>query len=111
MDFDYSSLYPSIIMIFNIFATTQLGRVILNMDNITNREVITDPLRYDRGGKFIEDLELNEPIQFMYRWMGMPSVEDMFDEFEEEIGRENSSRKVKVKKVKPLRRVQVKKVG
>ncbi len=115
MDFDYSSLYPSIIMIFNIFVTTQLGRVILNPDNISKREVITDPLRYDRGGKFIEDLELNEPIQFMYRWMGMPTVEDMIDEFEEEIGRENSSRKIKVKMKtkakKEVRRVKVTRLG
>lgn len=86
MDFDYSSLYPSIIMIFNIFATTQLGRVILDNRNITKREVITDMDKYDRGGKFIEDLELNEPVQFMYRWMGMPSAEDLLDEFGKELG-------------------------
>jgi len=103
MDFDYSSLYPSIIMIFNIFATTQLGRVIMDNRNITKREVITDMDKYDRGGKFIEDLELNEPVQFMHRWMGMPSAEDMLEEFGHELG-ERAIRKARVQYVSKVKK-------
>lgn len=90
----------------NIDAKTQIGRVILNNDNITDREItVVDPgKKYDRGGQFIDDLQVREPIQFMYRWHNMPSALEIIEGFKE-FDKEGSKKKlikkrdVKIKKL------------
>lgn len=82
-DMDVTSMYPSIIYLANVYPSTQYGRVIMDKALITKREVFDNYERYDRGGKFIEDLEINEPILFMYRWHGLPRADKVLEGFKE----------------------------
>lgn len=108
-DYDYSSLYPSIIILFHIFVNTQYGRVFLNKDNMTKREECLDYTKYDRGGQFIDDLELNEAILFCYRWLNLPSAETVLDNFRTE---EEKIRKITFKeRINDIRKIVVKKIG
>lgn len=78
-DQDIESMYPTNINACNIYPSTQYGRVILDKNKITDRELIDDMDRYDRGGKFVEDLEINEAILFCYTWHNLPSATDILN--------------------------------
>lgn len=78
-DQDIESMYPTNINVCNIYPSTQYGRVILDKTKITDRELIDDMDRYDRGGKFVEDLEIDEAILFCYTWHNLPSATDILN--------------------------------
>ncbi|MEI2419241.1 hypothetical protein V6O07_03125, partial [Arthrospira platensis SPKY2] len=80
-DQDVESMYPTVIMSCNIDATTQIGRLIMNKDNISDRELIDDSAKYDRGGRFVDDLQVREPLLFMHRWHNLPSPDELIRGF------------------------------
>lgn len=94
VDFDYSSLYPSIILENNIASNTQIGRVII--------EDLEDPkkkfglcehpdmyssddndAKYSRGGEFLENLMSGNPLEFGRRWLGLGDVYDVIKDMKE----------------------------
>lgn len=82
-DQDVESEYPTVITTCNIDAKTQIGRVIANKDNMTKREIYDDYEKYDRGGKFLDDMQIREPMLFMYRWHNLPGASEVIEGFKE----------------------------
>lgn len=64
VDFDFSSLYPSIIREFNLSAPTQIGMIKFNDEALS-------------GAKFIEDIATDDSITFCHKWFNMPNIEEM----------------------------------
>ena len=125
IDMDLSSLYPSIILAFNIDVSTQLGKLILLFpdkipsesalkeflntneiyeydDNIrsldcliglmfNHKDVYVEALKKqlipeDEGYKFIDTFISNDWIHIGMIWFGLPSVEEMMQLVDIEIG-------------------------
>ena len=91
VDFDYSSLYPSIILEFNLAPNTQIGRIIIEDKNDPNRSFglnehpdmyssDDNTAKYSRGGEFLENYMCNSPIEFGRRWMGLGDVFDVIND-------------------------------
>lgn len=76
-DFDFSSLYPSIIHQYNIGHNTMMGKLIFDeqMDPMENR--FNNPI-YNRSRWFIEDLVSQDYLDFCQRYLGLPSYEEMY---------------------------------
>ena len=78
-DFDYASLYPSIINEMNMAPNTQIGKILIDkmiydMENKYNKDT------FDRGGKFIEDLHSHNIIEFCHRWLKYASYSELYDD-------------------------------
>lgn len=87
IDFDLSSLYPSIIRCFNIDPSTQYGRIVIDEDiTKVDRSIYTDAIaeaeeKRDVGGEFLEDIN-SEDYNFIARkWFNLPSAADNIREF------------------------------
>lgn len=99
VDYDYTSLYPTILAMFNIYKSTLIGKVeILGEPGEREARVLEEG--YNRGSKFMEDMESKEPIFIGNRWFGLPSFEDTMLMVEEALTREEKYVQVKVSKVK-----------
>lgn len=60
-----------------------MGQLRLAEQEIGKREQRVVDEKYNRSAQLLEDLESNEAIHFMYRWMNLPSAVNviyMFDE-------------------------------
>ena len=86
VDFDFTSLYPSIIRIFNIYKATLIGQLIILDNHVGVREKRVADDRYSRAAKFLEDLESQEAIHICYRWFNLPSAVDTLKYFESFLG-------------------------
>lgn len=75
IDYDYSALYPSIIRCFNIDANCQYGRLLFK-DSPPTKE-------YDKGGDFMDNLESKNIIKLTNKFIGTPTVEDIFKDLKE----------------------------
>lgn len=84
VDFDFSALYPSIRDSHNIEITSQWGRLIIGQQ-ISDLENPYDYDKYDRGGNFLDDLQINEPILLCHKWLGLPTAEKILSDLEEEL--------------------------
>lgn len=78
-DYDYSSLYPSIMREFNIAPHTQIGRIIIEtqiylQENPFNNEYFT------RGGAFIEDIQSHNYLSFGHRWLGLANYSTLMND-------------------------------
>ena len=91
IDFDYKSLYPSIILENNIAPNTQIGKIVIeDKDNPDRRFSLMEhhsmysndnsTINYSRGGEFLENLICKNPMEFGRRWMGLGSVYDVIDD-------------------------------
>lgn len=78
IDMDLAQLYPSIIMAYNIDATTQYGRLAIDGKPPTKE--------YDPAGDFIDNLECQNPIELGKKWFNLPSIADMVERLQEKIG-------------------------
>ena len=89
IDFDYSSLYPSIILENNIAPNTQIGRIEIK-DKIHDQEHrymyesddISDS-RYNRAGEFLENYMSGNVLEFCKRWMHLGDIYDVINDIEE----------------------------
>lgn len=107
VDYDYTSLYPTITMLFNIFKTTLLGKLILQGKS-TVREAYSENIfekgRYDRGGQYMEDLETQEALFFCYKWLNLPSIEDTINQVYSKLEKQEVTSIVKIKKKEKVKK-------
>ena len=72
-DYDYKSLYPSIMRQYGIAPNTQIGKVII--DNVVHyKENRFKYGKYDRGGQFFEDFTASNYIEFCNRWFHLAGI-------------------------------------
>ena len=69
IDFDLSSLYPSIILAFNISPETCEGKIDIR-DNDGN----------DISSEFVDDYTSRDYVNFAQKWFGVTSIDDMIKE-------------------------------
>lgn len=78
-DFDYKSLYPSIMREFNIAPHTQIGRIIID-EPVHDKENRFDFDKYVRGGAFLDELQTQSYLEFCSRWLHMGTYENLIDD-------------------------------
>lgn len=83
IDYDFSSLYPSIIREFNLGPDTQIGKIVFQKDGLDEKE--NDML----GQRFIQDYVTHDALNFCHKWMGLPSFEEMADKIKDLIATKN----------------------
>lgn len=82
VDFDYKSLYPSIIIEFNIAPNTQIGRIDIP-DKVYDNENVYMNEKYSRGGEFIENLVTDNTIEFCKRWLHLAGFNELLEDIKE----------------------------
>ena len=94
VDFDYSSLYPSIVLENNMAPNTQIGRIIIedpkdiskrysrneHQDMFTNDD---EEAKYSRGGEFLENFMSSNILEFCWRWMNLGDIFDVISDIKE----------------------------
>ena len=94
VDFDYSSLYPSIILENNIAPNTQVGRIIIEDPDDPSKKFGLcehpdmfssgdDEAKYSRGGEFLENLMCANPLEFGRRWLGLGDIYQVLEDMRE----------------------------
>lgn len=78
VDYDFKSLYPSLITEFNMAPHTQIGRIIID-DVINENENKFGDEDYERSGAFIDDIASRNYITLCSRWFNMPTYKDLYD--------------------------------
>lgn len=82
IDYDYKSLYPSILRELNIAPNTQIG--IIEIANIVwNGENPFNYGKYHRGGQFIEDFKSGVYIEFCKRWLHLAGFDEILQDIQE----------------------------
>ena len=79
-DYDFKSLYPSIMGELNIAPNTQIGKVdipnkVYKDENAYNIE----ETKYSRGGEFIENLVTDNILEYCSRWFNLPDISEMIN--------------------------------
>lgn len=82
IDFDYSSLYPSIIRQFNIIASSQIGLVIINQQ-VHKKENQRKLGFWTRGGAFVRDIQSHVWLEVCHRWFGLADYTELYHEVED----------------------------
>lgn len=108
VDYDYTSLYPTIIMMFNIFKTTLLGKIIIKGAEsdleMLSKSALPDEMKYDRGAQYMEDLETNEPLYFCNKWLGLPNIEDTMALVEHSLGIDECRTRIRIKRTNGVKK-------
>ena len=83
IDYDFSSLYPSIIISFNISVMSMVGKLLIEgFDHLNG-----DPsAKYDAGKEFAEDLTSGDMSRIGSRYFNLPTTEDLISELEKKVG-------------------------
>ncbi|MGL6099375.1 MAG: 3'-5' exonuclease [Fusobacteriaceae bacterium] len=76
VDFDLSSLYPSIIYAFNISKMAQIAKIYIP-EKVSDYENLYNGERYNRGGDFVDDYECGDALYIGKKWFGLPGVDDL----------------------------------
>lgn len=95
IDYDLSSLYPSIMRCFNIDSSTQYGRIVIDktkytiemvdrilekyIDQVQDKE---DMEKRDLGGELLEDYNSRDFNFIAIKWLGMPTQEQNIRDFQ-----------------------------
>lgn len=83
-DYDYKSLYPSIMLEFNIAPNTQVGRIIIPEKVYQNENVYkTEEDKYSRSGEFIENLVTDNIIEYCKRWFHLAGFTEFLEDLNE----------------------------
>lgn len=80
-DFDYSSLYPSVMRQFNMAPNTQIAMVEIP-DKIHDNENRRNDEKWSRAEAFMEDFQSNEWIEFCSRWLAYPTFSELVNYLE-----------------------------
>ena len=78
----FSSLYPSIMLEFNIAPNTQIGKINIP-EQVHNKENPYLEDKYNRGGNFLDDFTCDYNIEFAHRWLGLAGYQEMLDDIDE----------------------------
>lgn len=81
-DYDYKSLYPSIMREFNIAPNTQIGKLIIPYQ-IFKEENRFGVIHFNRGGKFIEDFQSHNWLEFCHRWFKLAEYSELINDIKE----------------------------
>lgn len=81
-DFDYASLYPSILREFNMAPNTQIGMIKID-EKIYENENPTNNDKYSRSGAFLEDLQSGVYLEFCKRWFNLAGYGELYEDVEE----------------------------
>lgn len=88
VDFDFSSLYPSIIIGFNISPSTMVGKLFISDKQIVDRysapEIANE--KYDAAKDFMEGVLSENYLMVGTRWFNLPTSDKIFQQFEEYFG-------------------------
>jgi DNA polymerase elongation subunit (family B) len=76
-DFDYASLYPSILREFNMAPNTQVGMVTIK-ESVNDNENKFNSEKYSRSGAFMEDLQSGVYLEFCHRWLNMGNYLELY---------------------------------
>lgn len=78
-DFDYSSLYPSILREFNIASNTQIGMLIIpkKVHDKENRHKMD---KWTRSMAFMEDFQSQVWLEICSRWFGLADYTELYHE-------------------------------
>lgn len=94
IDFDFSSLYPSIKIAHNIAPHTLVGKISLNekvYDRYTAFEMNNDKGdMYDSGKDIMENLLCQNPVMTGVRWMNLPNMMEILEMVAKEFGKDSS---------------------
>lgn len=94
VDFDYSSLYPSIKMTHNIGPHTLVGKIILKervYDRYTYHEMNNEKGDvYDSGKDFLENILCNKPVMTGVRWFNLPNMMEIMEMCAERFGKDHT---------------------
>lgn len=83
-DYDYKSLYPSIMLEFNIAPNTQYGRIIIPEKVYQNENSYSIPEdKYSRSGEFIENMVTDNVIEYCQRWFHLAGIEEFIEDIDE----------------------------
>lgn len=78
-DFDYKSLYPSLLKEFNMSPSTLIGMIQFDKPPYQDPQYLT----LKPGGTMIENLASYNFIEFCHRWLNMANVEEMLLDLQE----------------------------
>ena len=91
VDFDFSSLYPSITIGFNINPATMVGKLFIIDNKVVDRysapEISKD--KYDAAKDFMEGVLTQNYLMVGTRWFNLPTTDVIFKQFEEYFGINN----------------------
>lgn len=82
-DFDYKSLYPSIMQEFNMAHHTQIGRVLVDEGIYENENRFNDLEHYNRNTEFIENFQSHVFLEFATRWLHLADYSTLYKDIEE----------------------------
>ena len=98
VDFDYSSLYPSIKITHNIGPHTLVGKISLKekvYDRYTEYDMGANKdkkYQYDAGKDFIENMLCNNPIMTGVRWFNLPNMTEILEKVAYKFGRDDAKK-------------------
>ena len=94
IDFDFSSLYPSIKIAHNVGPHTLVGKISLDekvYDRYTAFEMNNDKGNmYDSGKDFVENMLCQNPVMTGVRWMNLPNMMEILEMVGKEFGKDTS---------------------
>ena len=84
IDYDFKSLYPSIMGEDNIAPNTQIGKIEIDHKVYDNENAYgIEEEKYSRGGEFIENMVTDNHVEFCHRWFHLANFEEIIDDIDE----------------------------
>lgn len=81
-DFDYKSLYPSLMREFNMAHNTQVGRIVIDEQIYPNENRFKDD-HWNRSTEFIENLHSHVWLEFCHRWLNLANYAELYNDIED----------------------------
>jgi DNA polymerase elongation subunit (family B) len=83
-DYDFKSLYPSIMGEFNIAPNTQIGKINISETVYDGENAYHIPEeKYSRGGEFIENLVTDSYVEYCHRWFHLADIQEAIEDIDE----------------------------
>lgn len=83
VDFDYASLYPSLLREFNMAPNTQIGMIEIDSPIWDGENRRHDLTGYYRSGEFLENLQSRQYLLFCNRWLNLGTFMNVYHDIEE----------------------------
>lgn len=91
IDMDFTSMYPSVIIVFNISANCMIGKLIIDADVETTMNKLHNELAKDDenntiddpGKEFVDNLLTGDIRSIGKKWFNLPGIEELIKEAKE----------------------------
>lgn len=84
MDYDFKSLYPSLMGEYNIAPNTQIGKIVIEDKVYKNENYYhIEEEKYSRGGEFIENMVTDNMLEFCSRWFHLGNISEVLFDMDE----------------------------